>query len=85
MNETNIDPLQSSTFRLTIEVNKKMFLKTGKSFEINTYTILKDDIKNYRRLNEYQLLQIEKLTEKQSIEIIKIYDTMIGTIENLLL
>jgi hypothetical protein len=69
--------------KLIIEFNNNLLRTTGKSFEIDAYAILKDDITNYRKLNEYQLLFIEHLTEEQKIEIIKLYDKMINTIKDI--
>jgi hypothetical protein len=58
--------------------------KNGKNLEFDTYSILKDDITNYRKLSEYQLLYIEHLTEMQKIEIIKLYDRMFHSIKDIL-
>ena len=69
--------------KIIIEFNNNLLRTTGKSLEIDTYYILKDDIVNYRKLNEYQLLYIEHLTEEQKIEIIKLYDRMLNTIKNI--
>ena len=80
--QTNPNEEQDST-KLVIEFNNNLLRTTGKSFEIDTYFILKDDIVNYRKLNEYQLLYIEHLTEEQKIEIIKLYDKMLNTIKDI--
>jgi hypothetical protein len=44
---------------------------------------MKEDITNYRPLSEEQLLQVETLTETEKIELIKLYNTMFNTIENI--
>ena len=51
--------------KLIIEFNNNLLRTTGKSLELDVYAILKDDITNYRKLNEYQLLYIEYLSEIQ--------------------
>ena len=45
---------------------------------------MKDDIKNYRVLTDIQLKQLYTLTETEKIEIIKTYNIMFSTIENLI-
>jgi hypothetical protein len=45
---------------------------------------MKDDIKNYRPLTDIQLTQIEDLTENEKIEIIKTYNIMFASIENVI-
>jgi hypothetical protein len=62
------------------EIYKKFFKRSGISLEISPFVIMKDDIRNYRRLNSFQISYIEKLTEEEKIEIIKIYDTIISDI-----
>jgi Trk K+ transport system NAD-binding subunit len=62
------------------EIYKKIFKRSGISLEINPFVIMKDDIRNYRRLNSFQISYIEKLTEQEKIEIIKLYDTIISDI-----
>ena len=76
-----MEPELSTTFILTNDVRSKM-AKTGKSFEMDVFKILKDDIRNYRRLTSYQIIQIEYLTDQPKIEIIKLYDTIIISIQS---
>ena len=45
---------------------------------------MKDDITNYRPLTDIQLAQIEDLTETEKIELIKLYNVMIASIESLI-
>ena len=73
-----------SNTNLTIELNKKLFTNSGKSLEIDSFKMLKDDIRNYRPLSEYQLLLIEKLTDIQKIEIIKLYNSIMQSIEEII-
>jgi hypothetical protein len=44
---------------------------------------MKDDIKNYKPLTRMQLLQLDKLTESEKIDIIHLYNTMISTLEDI--
>lgn len=56
----------------------------GKSINITDCSGMKDDIKNYRVLTDIQLKQLYTLTETEKIEIIKTYNIMFSTIENLI-
>ena len=75
---------RTDTLRLTQEFNEKFFNQTGKSIEITHLSIMKDDIKNYRSLTELQLTQLETFTEEEKIEIIKTYNIMFSSLENVL-
>ena len=75
---------QNEYKKKTIERNDNLLKNIRKSWELDTYSILKDDITNYKKLNEYQLLYIENLTEKQKIEIIKLYDKMFNYIKDII-
>lgn len=75
---------RTDTLRLTQEFNKKFFNQTKKSIEITHLSIMKDDIKNYRSLTELQLTQLETFTEEEKIEIIKTYNIMFSSLENVL-
>jgi hypothetical protein len=44
---------------------------------------MKDDIKNYIPLSEQQLIQVETLSDTEKIELIKLYNTMFSTLENI--
>lgn len=87
-NETNIHPSQkpkrSDTLRLSQEFNEKYFNEIRKNIEINDLTVMKDDISNYKPLTHSQLLQLEKLTESEKIDIILLYNTMISTLEDMI-
>ena len=76
-------PNRKSTLRLTQEFNEKYFTQFRQSLSISNFSIMKDDIKNYRPLSEEQLIQVETLTETEKIELIKLYNTMFNTIENI--
>jgi hypothetical protein len=76
-------PNRKSTLRLTQEFNEKYFTQFRKSLSISNFSIMKDDITNYRPLSEEQLLQVETLTETEKIELIKLYNTTFNTIENI--
>jgi hypothetical protein len=75
---------RTHTLRLTQEFNEKFFNQTRKSIEITNLSIMKDDIKNYRSLTELQLTQLETFTEAEKIEIIKTYNIMFESLENVL-
>jgi hypothetical protein len=80
--------IPNDTMILTVQLNNKLFdkdsQKRGRSIEINTFSVLKDDIKNYRPLTEFQLMGIEYLSENEKIEIIKLYNTMIISLQDIL-
>jgi hypothetical protein len=78
------NPDQTNTLRLTQEFNEKFFSHTRKSINITNLSIMKDDIKNYRPLTDIQLTQLEDLTENEKIEIIKTYNIMFASIENII-
>ena len=82
-------PIQSNqkrtnTIRLTNEFKEKFFNYTRKNINITNLSIMKDDITNYRPLTDIQLAQIEDLTETEKIELIKLYNVMIASIESLI-
>jgi len=91
MNETqyseNMSEIQRTktidTLRLTQEFNERFFKETRKSIEITDLTIILDDIKNYRTLTDIQLNQLENLTPEERLKVIKVYNTMFSTLENL--
>lgn len=66
------------------KLNDNLIKRTGKSIEVDTFAILKDDIANYRTLNPYQLLYIEYLTDSQKIEIIKLYNKTMDCIKDII-
>jgi hypothetical protein len=74
----------TNTLRLTQEFNDMFFNHTRKSIDITNLSIMKDDIKNYRPLTDIQLTQLEDLTENEKIEIIKTYNIMFASIENII-
>jgi L-asparaginase/Glu-tRNA(Gln) amidotransferase subunit D len=75
---------RSDTMELTQKFNKNLFNTVRKNIQISHFSIMKDDIKNYRTLTEIQIDELHNLTEEEKIDIIKIYDNMIATIEDLL-
>jgi len=74
----------TDTLILSQEFNEKLFNQIGKSINITDCSVMKDDIKNYRVLTDIQLKQLYTLTETEKIEIIKTYNIMFSTIENLI-
>jgi len=78
-------PNRKSTLRLTQEFNEKYFtqFRESKSLLIGNFSIMKYDITNYRPLSEQQLIQVETLSDTEKIELIKLYNTMFCTLENI--
>jgi hypothetical protein len=76
-------PNRKSTLRLTQEFNEKYFTQFRKSLSISNFSIMKDDVTNYRPLSEQQLIQVETLSDTEKIELIKLYNTMFYTLENI--
>jgi uncharacterized protein YjgD (DUF1641 family) len=74
---------RTDTLRLTQEFNERFFKESRKSIEITDLTIILDDIKNYRTLTDIQLNQLENLTPEERLKVIKVYNTMFSTLENL--
>lgn len=70
------------TLRLSKEINEKYCNEV--MIKITHMNIIKDDIRNYRPLTNEQLLQLESFTEIQKIDLIKLYNTMFITLENVL-
>ena len=66
-----------------VELNSKLQLKTDRSMEINPFILLKDNIKNYRKLSEYEKMYLFKLSNEEKIEIINLYDHVLSTIVEL--
>lgn len=58
--------------------------KYSKSFEINMFLMIKDTIKNGRKLSEIELDNINKLSSIEKTEIIKLYNLMYSELINLL-
>lgn len=76
-------PNRKSTLRLTQEFNEKYFTQFRKSLSISNFSIMKDDITNYRPLSQEQLIQVETLSDTEKIELIKLYNTIFYTLENI--
>lgn len=72
-------PTRKDTLRLTQEFNEKYFSHLHQSLSISNFSIMKDDIRNNRPLTEIQLIQLETLTDLEKIEIIKLYNIMMST------
>jgi len=80
----NQKPKRSDTLRLTQEFNEKYFNEIRKNIEITNLSIIKDDIQNFKPLTPIQLLQLDKLTELEKIDIIRLYNTMFSTLEDMI-
>jgi hypothetical protein len=64
---------------ITYTINQIGF-KYNKSFEINSFKMLKDSIRNCKKLNEYELLAISRLSDDEKMEIIKLYNTVLSSL-----
>jgi hypothetical protein len=64
---------------ITHTINQIGF-KYNKSFEINSFKMLKDSIINCKKLNEYELLAISTLSDDEKMEIIKLYNTVLSSL-----
>ena len=54
------------------------------SYRATNYLRLKKDIIDYKELNSYELFLIKQLTKEEQIEIIMLYDEMLGGLYNLI-
>ena len=77
-------PRRNDTLRLTQEFNEKYFDEIKKNIDISDLSVMKDDIKNFNPLTPVQLLQLDKLTELKKIDIIRLYNTMFSTLEDII-
>jgi len=84
MDPSSQRPKRTDTLRLTQEFSEKFFMETMKRIEITDLSVIIDDIRNYRTLTETQLAQLDKLSDSDKIEIIKTYNTMFATLENVI-
>jgi len=75
---------RTDTLRLSQDFNKKWSNCSKISIDITNFSIMKDDIKNYRELTVIQLIQVETLTDIEKIELIKIYNIMLNSIKDLI-
>lgn len=73
-----------STLENTQQFNEKIKNNSNISINVTNLSIIKDDIKNYRSLTDLQLKQIENLSESEKIEIIKVFNIVIKSIEYLI-
>ena len=78
------EPLEHDTVILVKSFNEHFVKETGKTLQLTEFSILKDDIKNYRKLSERQLSRLKLLSEREKIEIIEIYDYVVQTMAQLL-
>jgi hypothetical protein len=62
----------------------KSILKKNNILDIDYYSIIKDDIRNYRPLNKYQLEYVKNLNHKQKNELFDIYNNCIEILNEIL-
>jgi hypothetical protein len=84
MDASHQHPKRTDTLRLTQEFSEKFFMETMKRIEITDLSVIIDDIRNYRTLTETQLAQLPTLSDSKKIEIIKTYNTMFASLENII-
>lgn len=77
-------PKRHNTLRLTQQFNENYFNEIRKNIEITDLSVMKDDIKNYKPLTSIQLLQLDKLTELEKIDIIHLYNAMFSTLQDMI-
>jgi len=80
MNDCNNKVNRCDSLRLSKAFNEKYLNEI--ILKIDNLSIMKEDIVNFRPFTYEQLLQLETLTETQKIELIKLYNTMFITLEN---
>jgi len=77
-------PKRNDTLRLTQQFNETYFSEFKKNIlSTDNFSIIKDDVKNYRSLSNQQLIHVETLTDTEKIELIKLYNTMFYTLDNM--
>jgi hypothetical protein len=57
---------------------KKFFL------DLDYFNIIKDDIRNYRSLNDYQIEYLRNISEDQKIELFKIFNSVLKNMNEIL-
>lgn len=82
-NKNTIKPNRNDTMRLTQEFNEKHFVDL-KKLDITNFSVMCDDIRNFRTLTEDQLTQVETFTEKEKVELICLYNDMFVALENII-
>jgi hypothetical protein len=58
--------------------------KVQKIFDIDYYEIIKDDIRNFRALNKYQLEYIKQLSNEEKNELFEIFNDCIKSFNDLI-
>jgi len=77
-------PKRNDTLRLTQQFNETYFIEFKKNILLtDNFSIIKDDVRNYRCLSNQQLIHVETLTDTEKIELIKLYNTMFYTLDNM--
>ena len=56
----------------------------SKIFKIDFFEIIKDDIRNYRELNKYQMEYIKEIKNEYKYELIELYNQCIKSINEIL-
>jgi len=67
-----------------LEVNEKLQSIANRSMDINPFILLKDNIKNFRKLSDEEKIYLSNLSNEEKIEIILLYDQALSTTVELL-
>jgi hypothetical protein len=59
--------------------------KPDKILNMNYFEIIKDDVRNFRKLNNYQMEYIKNLTDDEKNELFNIYNDCIGLVNDIVL
>jgi len=69
-----------NTLRLTKEFDAKFFEQFGKHLTITPFSIILDDIKNYRQLTDIQLKEVAKLSDEEKTKLIEVFNMMFSSL-----
>jgi len=58
--------------------------KPSKIFDIDFFEIIKDDIRNYRELNKYQLEYIKEIKDEYKMELIELFNECVKILNDIL-
>lgn len=64
------------------QIIENFYNRSGKSINSSSFSIIIDDIKNFKLLTDVQIIQLESFTDIEKIEIIKTYNNLFTSIKN---
>jgi len=62
----------------------KIYDRPDKRFNIDYLELIKDDIRNYRKLNKHQIEYIKQLSHSEKDELLEIYNECIGMFNDII-